>query len=39
MLDSWAHPIERFKIFKNNKDIILPDYLGVPFFETKKKHF
>ncbi len=36
MLDSWAHPIERFKIFKNNKDIILPDYLGVPFFETKK---
>ena len=36
MLDSWAHPIERFQIFKNNKVLILPDYLGVPFFETKK---
>ena len=36
MLDSWAHPIERFQIFKNNKVLILPDYLGVPFFEKKK---
>jgi hypothetical protein len=37
ILDSWAHPLERFKSNKNTFKLLFPDYLGVPFRSTKLK--
>tara|TARA_B100001059_G_scaffold236480_1_gene287220 strand:- start:2119 stop:3231 length:1113 start_codon:yes stop_codon:yes gene_type:complete len=35
ILDSWSHPLERFKSNKNKYKFLFPDYLGVPFSSTK----